>query len=170
ICVTSNIDDWTKTQWRQINVEQMDAELRRFAKEVWSLDKEVRSWDVYIGLELTVKNLMTSLRAVTELQNPAIRERHWHQLMNATGVRLSITEGTTLADLLGLQLHKVEDEVRSIVDKAVKELSTEKILTEISQTWATMEFFYEEHHRTRTPLLKSDEQLFETLESNQVQL
>nr|XP_032639292.1 dynein heavy chain 11, axonemal isoform X5 [Chelonoidis abingdonii] len=170
IYVTSNIDDWTKTQWRQINVEQMDAELRRFAKEVWSLDKEIRSWDVYIGLELTVKNLMTSLRAVTELQNPAIRERHWHQLMNATGVRLSITEGTTLADLLRLQLHKVEDEVRSIVDKAVKELGTEKILTEISQTWATMEFCYEEHYRTRTPLLKCDEQLFETLENNQVQL
>uniref|UniRef100_A0A8C3PC88 Dynein axonemal heavy chain 11 n=1 Tax=Chrysemys picta bellii TaxID=8478 RepID=A0A8C3PC88_CHRPI len=164
IYVTSNIDDWTKTQWRQINVEQMDAELRRFAKEVWSLDKEIRSWDVYIGLELTVKNLMTSLRAVTELQNPAIRERHWHQLMNATGV------STTLADLLGLQLHKVEDEVRSIVDKAVKELGTEKILTEISQTWATMEFCYEKHYRTRTPLLKSDEQLFETLENNQVQL
>uniref|UniRef100_A0A8C0IKH9 Dynein axonemal heavy chain 11 n=1 Tax=Chelonoidis abingdonii TaxID=106734 RepID=A0A8C0IKH9_CHEAB len=164
IYVTSNIDDWTKTQWRQINVEQMDAELRRFAKEVWSLDKEIRSWDVYIGLELTVKNLMTSLRAVTELQNPAIRERHWHQLMNATGV------STTLADLLRLQLHKVEDEVRSIVDKAVKELGTEKILTEISQTWATMEFCYEEHYRTRTPLLKCDEQLFETLENNQVQL
>ncbi|EMP26627.1 Dynein heavy chain 11, axonemal [Chelonia mydas] len=170
IYVTSNIDDWNKTQWRQINVEQMDAELRRFAKAVCSLDKEIHSWDVYIGLELTVKNLMTSLRAVSELQNPAIRERHWHQLMNATGVRLSITEGTTLADLLGLQLHKVEDEVRSIVDKAVKELSTEKILTEISQTWANMEFCYEEHHRTRTPLLKSDEQLFEALENNQVQL
>uniref|UniRef100_A0A8C4YFM3 Dynein axonemal heavy chain 11 n=1 Tax=Gopherus evgoodei TaxID=1825980 RepID=A0A8C4YFM3_9SAUR len=175
IYVTSSIGDWTKTQWRQINVEQMDAELRRFAKassiaEVWSLDKEIRSWDVYIGLELTVKNLMTSLRAVTELQNPAIRERHWHQLMNATDVRLSITEGTTLADLLGLQLHKVEDEVRSIVDKAVKELGTEKILTEISQTWATVEFCYEEHYRTRTPLLKCDEQLFETLENNQVQL
>uniref|UniRef100_A0A8C5F0M4 Dynein axonemal heavy chain 11 n=1 Tax=Gopherus evgoodei TaxID=1825980 RepID=A0A8C5F0M4_9SAUR len=164
IYVTSSIGDWTKTQWRQINVEQMDAELRRFAKEVWSLDKEIRSWDVYIGLELTVKNLMTSLRAVTELQNPAIRERHWHQLMNATDV------STTLADLLGLQLHKVEDEVRSIVDKAVKELGTEKILTEISQTWATVEFCYEEHYRTRTPLLKCDEQLFETLENNQVQL
>uniref|UniRef100_A0A8C8VJF2 Dynein axonemal heavy chain 11 n=1 Tax=Pelusios castaneus TaxID=367368 RepID=A0A8C8VJF2_9SAUR len=164
IYVTSNIDDWTKTRWRQINVEQMDAELRRFAKELWSLDKEIRSWDVYISLELKVKNLMTSLRAITELQNPAIRDRHWHQLMNTTGV------STILADLLGLQLHKMEDEVQSIVDKAVKELSTEKILTEISQTWTTMEFCYEEHHRTRTPLLKSDELLFETLENNQVQL
>lgn len=50
------------------------------------LDKEVRVWDVYVGLESTVKNLLTSLRAVNELQNSAVRERHWQQLMNTTGV------------------------------------------------------------------------------------
>lgn len=38
-----------------------------------------------------------------------------------------MTEQTTLSDLLALQLHKVEDEVRNIVDKAVKEMGTEKV-------------------------------------------
>lgn len=28
----SSIDDWTETQWREINVEQMDVQLRKFAK------------------------------------------------------------------------------------------------------------------------------------------
>lgn len=51
------------------------------------LDKEVRVWDVYMGLESTVKNLLTSLRAVNELQNSAVRERHWQQLMNTTRVQ-----------------------------------------------------------------------------------
>lgn len=51
------------------------------------LDKEARAWDVYTGLESTVKNLLTSLRAVNELQNPAIRERHWQQLMTKTKVQ-----------------------------------------------------------------------------------
>lgn len=55
-------------------------------KEMKMLDKEVRVWDVYMGLESTVKNLLTSLRAVNELQNSAVRERHWQQLMNTTGV------------------------------------------------------------------------------------
>ncbi|XP_059027314.1 dynein axonemal heavy chain 11 [Mustela lutreola] len=168
--ITRSIDNWTKTQWRQINVEQMDVELRRFAKEIWSLDKEVRVWDAYAGLESTVKELAASLRAVMELQSPALRERHWNQLMKATGVRFSINEATTLADLLALRLHQVEDAVQSIVDQAVKELGTEKAITEISQTWTSMEFSYEIHYRTGIPLLKSDEQLFETLEHNQVQL
>ncbi|XP_029423391.1 dynein heavy chain 11, axonemal [Nannospalax galili] len=170
VYVTRSIDNWTKTQWRQINVEQMDVELRRFAKEIWSLDKAIRAWDAYMGLEGTVKDLATSLRAIAELQNPALRDRHWQQLMKATGVRFSINETTTLADMLTLQLHRVEDEVRDIVDKAVKELGTEKVIMEISYTWGNLEFSYEVHHRTGIPLLKSDEQLFETLEHNQVQL
>uniref|UniRef100_A0A8C4MVE0 Dynein axonemal heavy chain 11 n=1 Tax=Equus asinus asinus TaxID=83772 RepID=A0A8C4MVE0_EQUAS len=138
-------------------------------KEIWSLDKEVRVWDAYAGLEGMVKDMMTSLRAVAELQSPALRDRHWHQLMKAVGVKFSINEATTLADLLALRLHQVEEDVRSIVDKAVKELGTEKVW-KISQTWETMEFSYEVHYRTGIPLLKSDEQLFETLEHNQVQL
>lgn len=46
----------------------------------------MRAWDTYSGVENTVKNMLTSLRAVSELQNPAIRERHWQQLMAATKV------------------------------------------------------------------------------------
>jgi hypothetical protein len=52
------------------------------------LDKDMRGWSTYIKLEAMIRNLLTSLRAVTELQNPAIRERHWQQLMTATKVRL----------------------------------------------------------------------------------
>ncbi|XP_060103688.1 dynein axonemal heavy chain 11 [Heteronotia binoei] len=170
VYITSTINDWTKSPWREISMDQMDVELRRFAKEMWSLDKEVRSWNVYIGLELTIKNMLTSLRVLTELQNPAMRDRHWYQLMDAVGVHFSISIHTTLAELLALKLHKFEDDIRSIVDKAVKELGTEKILIEISQIWATMEFTYEKHYRTNIPLLKIDEQLFETLDNNQVQL
>lgn len=60
------------------------------SKDVRLLDKEMRAWDAYLGIENTVKNVMTSLRAITELQNPAIRERHWQQLMQATGVNLLV--------------------------------------------------------------------------------
>ncbi|KAK9396318.1 dynein heavy chain 11 axonemal [Crotalus adamanteus] len=87
ISVTSSIDDWTKRHWREISMEQMETELRRFAK--------------------------------AKLQNPAIRDRHWYQLMEAIGVQFSITEDTTLANLLALNLHNVEDDVRNIVDKAM---------------------------------------------------
>lgn len=84
--VRSSIDDWKKTSWRKIDVENMDIECKKFAKDIRLLDKEMRGWDAYLALEATVKNMLTSLRAVGELQNPAIRERHWIQLMTSTKV------------------------------------------------------------------------------------
>ncbi|XP_069917498.1 dynein axonemal heavy chain 9 isoform X4 [Oryctolagus cuniculus] len=168
--VTSSIHAWQTTTWQDINVEAMDMECKRFARHIRNLDKEVRAWDAFTGLESTVLNTLTSLRAVAELQNPAIRERHWRQLMQATGVSFSMDKDTTLAHLLQLQLHHFEDEVRDIVDKAVKEMGMEKTLQELQTTWAGMEFQYEPHPRTSVPLLQSDEDLIEVLEDNQVQL
>lgn len=84
--VRTSIEDWKLTPWRKIDVENMDIECKKFAKDVRLLDKEMRTWDTYVMLESTVKNMLTSLRAVGELQNPAIRERHWIQLMASTKV------------------------------------------------------------------------------------
>ncbi len=170
LVVQSCLEAWQTTPWRQINVDDMEMECKRFSKELRTLDKEARSWDAFSGLDGTVKNTLVSLRAVAELQNPAIRPRHWQQLMNATGVRFTMDKDTTLADLLRLNLHHFEDEVRSIVDRAVKEMGMEKVLNELDATWTSMAFDFEPHPRTNIPLLKSSEELIETLEDNQVQL
>ena len=122
------------------------------------------------GLETTVKNMLTSLRAVGELQNAAIRERHWQQLVQATKVQFVMSEDTTLADLLNLNLHNFEDEVHNIVDKACKEMAMERMLKELEVTWSSMEFEHEKHARTGHTLLRASEELIETLEENQVQL
>ncbi|XP_076261923.1 dynein heavy chain at 93AB isoform X2 [Rhynchophorus ferrugineus] len=174
------VNDWKTTPWRKIDVENMDIECKKFAKEIRMLDKEMRGWDTYSGLESTVKNTLTSLKAVGELQNPAIRERHWDQLMVSTKnlaaipqefkTKIVMDHNTTLADLLELNLHECEEEVKNIVDKAVKEMSMEKILRELNTTWSAMEFEHETHPRTGCTLLRASEELIETLEDNQVQL
>ena len=48
--------------------------------------------------------------------------------MTMTGVRFTMDEHTTLADLLALELHNFEDQVTEIVDKARKEMGMEKVL------------------------------------------
>ncbi|CAG9135931.1 unnamed protein product [Plutella xylostella] len=181
VCIVrTSIEDWKTTPWRKIDVENMDIECKKFAKEIRLLDKEMRSWDTYTNLEATVKNMLTSLRAVGELQNPAIRERHWDQLMRSTKslaalppeltVRIVMDANTTLADLLALNLHECEEEVKNIVDKAVKEMSMEKTLKDLDNTWSGMEFEQDVHPRTQCILLRASEELIETLEENQVQL
>lgn len=84
--VSSCIDDWKMTPWKKINVEDMESECKRFSKEMRGFEKETKTLKPYIETESMIKNLLTSLRAITELQNPAIRERHWVELMHATKV------------------------------------------------------------------------------------
>ncbi|NWI54818.1 DYH17 protein, partial [Calyptomena viridis] len=168
--VNMNIETWKTTKWSELNVEDMDIECKKFAKDIRGLDKEMKGWDVFVGLDSNMKNMITSLRAVSELQNPAIRDRHWQELVQATKVKFTMSENTTLADLLQLNLHKFEEEVRGIVDKATKEAGMEKVMSSLSTTWTTMQFEHEPHGRTGLPLLKPDELLIEMLEDNQVQL
>ena len=78
--VRTSIDEWKTTPWKDIDVENMDMECKKFSKDIRGLDKDMRTWDAFVGLEVTVKNMLTSLRAVGELQNPAIRDRHWQQV------------------------------------------------------------------------------------------
>ncbi|XP_068613056.1 dynein axonemal heavy chain 11 [Brachionichthys hirsutus] len=170
VVVQSSVENYTMTKWRQISVGQMDAELRRFAMDIRKLDKEARCWDVYFGLDLYVKNLLASLRAVSQLQNEAIRERHWVQLIRATQMDFNVTDSTTLEDLLSLKLYLMEDDVCNIVDKAVKEMAIEKVVTQISQTWESLELSYECRYQNSVPQLECDDELMEILEDHQVQL
>lgn len=85
--VKSSFENWNTTLWSDINVENMEIDCKKFVKDIRGLDKEMRAWDAFTGLDSTVKNMVTSLRAVGELQNQAIRDRHWEQLMQATKVR-----------------------------------------------------------------------------------
>ena len=112
--IRSRIHEWTETPWKEVNIELIDQELRQtyLNKELRSLAKECNQWDAYQGIEKDVKNLIASLRSVSEFRNGAIRTRHWEELMKETGVQVRITDETSLKDLLALNLHKYEEEVR----------------------------------------------------------
>lgn len=57
-------------------------------------------------------------------------------LTQVTGVKLSIDDSTTLRDLLDLELYKFEEEVKTIVDKSVKEQQMEKVLRDLEKVSA----------------------------------
>lgn len=83
-------------------------------------------------------------------------------------VELHVTETTPLGELLSLELHRFEDVVESIVERASKELATERILGELEATWAEIAFERTTHARTGRGLLHISDALVSTLEDNQV--
>lgn len=54
---------------------------QKLSKDVKTLNKAVRNYEVYRQLEESCKAMLTSLPLVQELHHPAMRERHWQLLM-----------------------------------------------------------------------------------------
>lgn len=79
--------DWRQTLWSAINTDLMDEGAKNFVKEVKALPKKVRDEDVFRGVDAMVKNFLVSVPLVADLRSPAMRDRHWQQLMSTTKVR-----------------------------------------------------------------------------------
>lgn len=77
---------------------------------------------------------------------------------------------TTLAEMLQLNLHEFEEDVKHIVDRAVKEQSMAKFLKDVNSAWKNIRFTFIEHDRSNVALLHPSDILIETLEDHQVQV
>lgn len=69
---------------------------------IYSITKssETSTTDYYVlqGLDLSVKNFLTSVPLVADLRSPAMRERHWSQLMTTTKVQHRFVQAGTAPD------------------------------------------------------------------------
>jgi hypothetical protein len=94
--VTFWLQDWRLTLWSDIRTDIMEEGAKQFVKEVKGLHKKVRDEDVFRGVDQAVKNFLVSVPLVADLRSPAMRDRHWEQLMSTTKVR-PCTSGLTRA-------------------------------------------------------------------------
>ena len=168
--VAFQFSKWDLTPWEKIDTEYMEDACKTFVKELRVLPKSVRSWGCYTGLDSNVKNFMTTLPLVTDLRSPAMRDRHWKQLMKATDTHFVINDEFKLQDLLALKLHEYVDDVGTIVDRASKELIMERQLDSLEKNWRDMTFTFTKDKSGEVPLVVISEELVELLEDNQMLL
>jgi dynein heavy chain len=105
--VMYTFNDWSKTSWDKIDVDFLVEESKKLAKDIKSLNKAVRNYEVFRLLEEAVKGMLTSLPLVQELHDPAMRDRHWTLLMQTTGKQFVMDEKFCLGDLLALEVRNI---------------------------------------------------------------
>uniref|UniRef100_A0A1A9VM43 AAA+ ATPase domain-containing protein n=1 Tax=Glossina austeni TaxID=7395 RepID=A0A1A9VM43_GLOAU len=166
--IESSVNHWRTTSWLKLDIDDIENYCKQFTRDLRSLDKSIRDWAPYLYIVRLLKELNSSFRTVTELQNPALTERHWMELM--TELKMSTTYSSDYL-LSSLGLYKHEEEIKNFVDRAVKEMAVVKMLDEINKTWSSMEFYIEPHHRRQEiNMLKVSEEFIEILDDNQIQL
>ena len=80
-----------------------------------------------------IKDFLNTLPLISDLHHPAMRERHWDILRKVTNSDFVLDDEFSMDGLLKLQLHKFEDDVGEIVNRAQKEEKMEAALKKISQ-------------------------------------
>ena len=166
--VQSQVSAWRTVAWSDVVVEDLEDGGKNLEKEVKALDKNIKDMACFKALQQDVRNFMVSVPLVADLRSPAMRERHWKLLMETTKTSFVIDANFKLADLLALELHKFEDDVGEIVDRAQKEEKMEQNLKKLDDVWSNADLDFQQFKGTDVFLTKMKEEDFEALEENQV--
>eukprot|EP00891_Asterochloris_glomerata_P002883 jgi/Astpho2/2883/Aster-01037 len=162
--------DWYATLWDKIDVDFLVEETKKLTKDIKQLNKAVRNYEVYRLLEETLKAMLTSLPLVSDLHHSAMRERHWQQLMKATGKNFVMDNKFNLGNLLKLELHNYVDACSEIVDRAQKELIIEKALKKIEETWVSLNLTFSPYQDTDNVQMTVEDVITEALETDNLAL
>eukprot|EP00002_Diphylleia_rotans_P022035 TRINITY_DN430_c0_g2_i1.p1 TRINITY_DN430_c0_g2~~TRINITY_DN430_c0_g2_i1.p1 ORF type:complete len:4080 (+),score=854.57 TRINITY_DN430_c0_g2_i1:199-12438(+) len=159
---------WKETKWPDIKADEMESECKTLTKELRTGAKEAKDWNVYKELLDEIKVFQSACPIVGLLRHPSMRDRHWEMLIKATGVPITVSEKTTLQQLIDLELPKHEKEVERIVDIAMKEEKIEANLNKLEKHWKNVTVTFSDHKSTNLKLVSMREEDFESLEEHQV--
>ncbi|XP_043925694.1 dynein axonemal heavy chain 10 [Protopterus annectens] len=167
-------EEWSQALWANLNVQQLLEGIEGFLKALRKLPKEVRSLPVAFHLESKMKEFKDSIPLLLDLKNEALRERHWKELMARTGTSFEMNlETFTLENMFAMELHQHADVISEIVTSAVKELSIEKGVKEVVDTWENMKFIVQKYYKgtqERGYILGTVDEILQILDDNAMNL
>ena len=131
--------EWCHQQWIKTNFSKLREEVTAEIKRMQMLPVEAREWQLVQSSENEAKKVEQYVPLLESVSNPAMRARHWKQLLraiNSTAFMDSDSIKTaTFGQMLGLRLHNNSGDVYLIVQRAVKDLKIEKSLKTLEEIW-----------------------------------
>jgi len=160
-------EDFLNSRFFEVKPMDMEDEIKGLGKKLRDV-KVDRKCDAYLGIADVLKKWTTFCPLVGELRDPALRQRHWTQLMTFTGKSVTIDNKLLLRDMWNMELHKTPDAVEEAADQAKQEAKMEITLGKLNSAWSVVELGFDAHKGTDIMLMKVKDEDFEMLEENQV--
>ncbi|KAM3857822.1 dynein axonemal heavy chain 2 [Diretmus argenteus] len=169
----TNWDEWKAGQFVTLQTESMENTAQTMFKKLHKLSRELKDkqWDIVDFSKNRIDQFKRTIPLITDLRNPAMRDRHWKQIRHELQRSFDQTSPEfTLETIISLGLDQYADKICEISGAASKELSIEQGLEGIAKTWEETSLDiapYKDkgHHR-----LRGTEDVFQVLEDNQVSL
>ncbi|KAH8043931.1 hypothetical protein JL722_14954 [Aureococcus anophagefferens] len=169
--ITCFITDAKALLWRELEIEDLEDGAKAQTKKLSGLNKTIRWCPLYKDTSRAIKDFINTIPLITALRSKAMRPRHWDLLRKATGKEFTPPyedEDLQLGGLLSLNLHEFNADVEEICDQATKEEKIEVNLESLTERWRQIEFLADMYKGTEVPLLKVQEEDWESLENDQL--
>ncbi|CAG9464381.1 unnamed protein product [Pedinophyceae sp. YPF-701] len=160
---------WKDGLFKDLNVQEMEEAAVRIQKTVTKLGREVKHWPLWGWIKETIESFKRTMPLIIDLRNPAMRKRHWQNLMAHIGEQFDPeSDSFTLSTVVSLRLDQHAEFIGELSGSASKELAIEVSLGKIGDTWETLELDLAPYKATFK--LRSTEDIFAALEDNVVTL
>ena len=165
-----NYNGWKDGKFRDLQVEAMEEAAIRMGKRIIKLGREIKSWGVWGWIKETVDAFKGTMPLIMDLRNPAMRPRHWDQVMDAVGTKFDPTgDDFTLNSVVVMRLDLHAEMITDMSGNATKELAIEQALEGMKETWSELELDMV-IYKNGIYKLRSTEEAFLALEDNTVTL
>eukprot|EP01084_Bolivina_argentea_P009096 17033_1 len=161
---------WRSTLWNDIDTENLLSEVNKLSKRINAMDKEIRGWKAFAGLQNEVKRYQTVLPLINLLHSETMKDRHWKQVMKVTGTTFVMGKDFSLGAMIDLGVDKFVEDVEEIVEISDKENKIEMQLLKQNELWLTEEtaqqFEFGKHTETGVTLIRVPEEVLVNLEES----
>jgi dynein heavy chain, axonemal len=107
---------------------------------VLKLGRDIKHWEVWRWIKDRIDAFKKTMPLVADLRNPAMRPRHWQQLMETIQTPFDPASNSfTLDSIVQLRLDQHAEFIGEMSVNATKELAIEQSITAIAETWKTLD-------------------------------
>lgn len=100
------------------------------------------------------------------LRNPGMKERHWNEFQQISGITLQWTPTITFKNCLELGIEKYTQEILQIGENATKEYSIEKTLEKMMMEWENNNLELTPYKQTGTYIMKISDEMQQLLDDH----
>ncbi|XP_048885226.1 dynein axonemal heavy chain 2 [Brienomyrus brachyistius] len=166
-------DQWKVGHFAALQMESLESSTQALFKKLHKLSRNLKDkqWEVVASCSKKIDLFRRTIPLISDLRNPALRDRHWNQIRDEVQVAFDQTAADfTLEKIVALGLEQHTEKISEISAAASKELSIEQSLEGIAKTWEEIcldvVLYKDKGHRR----LRGAEEIFQALEDNQVTL
>jgi dynein heavy chain len=119
----------------EIDVGTVDADLQRLSKTAAIASRALPGNSVAACLKESIEAIKPTLSIVADLRSDKLKERHWAQIQQLTGVDMQHCVGLSLRGLIEMDISKYQEEITTIATAAEQEAVLEEMMAKVIKLW-----------------------------------